>query len=223
MGDVISLGARRAARRTPLSGPVAPGAPAPRLTFFFDLSSPWTYLAAERAERRFAGICWRPAAGATFAGARHLPSEAAARAAAERRADELHMPLVWPEGWPGGGVVAMRVASLAAEEGRAAAFALAAGRLAFCGGFELDDPEVIAEAAAAAGLPLEEALVAAGQKGRDIALRRTSRALVRRGADELPVILVDRLLFSGERRLPEALAAATAMPLERRRRRAGPT
>jgi 2-hydroxychromene-2-carboxylate isomerase len=193
------------------------------VTFFFDLSSPWTYLAAERADRMFAEIRWRPASGATFAATRSQPTQAALRAAAERRAAELRMPLVWPDEWPAGSARAMRVASLAAEQGRAAAFALAAGRLAFCGGFELDDPEVIAEAAAAAGLPLEDALAAAAQKGRDIGMRRTSRALVRRGADELPALLVDRLMFCGERRLADAMAAAMATPQERRRRRVRPT
>jgi 2-hydroxychromene-2-carboxylate isomerase len=166
----------------------------------------------------FVDVRWRPATGGTFAAARAQPSQAALRAAAARRAAELRMPLVWPEDWPSGSEVAMRVASLAAEQGRAAAFVLAAGRLAFCGGFELDDPEVIAEAAAAADLSLEDVLAAAGQKGRDIAMRRTSRCLLRRGADELPAILVDRLLFCGERRLTDALAAASATPLERRRR-----
>ena len=62
----------------------------------------------------------------------------------------------------------MRVASLAAAEGgHAAPFVLAASRLAFCGGFDLDDPEVLAEAAAAAGLGLPEVLAAAGDRSRD--------------------------------------------------------
>jgi 2-hydroxychromene-2-carboxylate isomerase len=223
VGDLISLAARRAARRSPLAGPATPGGPAARVTFFFDLSSPWTYLAAERAERMFAGVRWRPAAGEPFSGTRPRRDEAALRSAAERRAAELRMPLVWPEDWPAGSDVAMRVASLAASDGRAAQFVLAAGRLAFCGGFRLDDPEVLAEAAAAADLALDDALAAAGQKSRDIAMRRTSRALLRRGAEELPVILVDRLLFSGERRLADARAAAAALPLQRRRRPAEAT
>ena len=37
-----------------------------------------------------------------------------------------------------------------AEGGRGAGFVLAASRLAFCGGFDLEDPEILAEAAAAA-------------------------------------------------------------------------
>src|SRR3954471_551195 len=160
MGDVISLGDVRAARaesRGP--GPASSGR-APRVTFFFALVSPWTYLAAERAERLFAGDRWRPATGDAIAGGRTAPDprDEAERVAAERRAAALRLPLVWPEGWPLSGRAAMRTAALAAERGRAAPFVLAASRLAFCGGFELDDPEVIAEAAAAAGLALDDAL-----------------------------------------------------------------
>ena len=55
----------------------------------------------------------------------------------------------------------MRVAVLAAERGRGAAYVLAATRLAFCGGFDLDDPEILAEAATASGLTYEECMLAA--------------------------------------------------------------
>jgi 2-hydroxychromene-2-carboxylate isomerase len=219
MGDLISLAKVRAAR--PQSG----SADAPlygrgqRVTFFFDLVSPWTYLAAERAERLFGGGRWRPATGDAIAGGRRAPDprDEAQRAAAERRADELRLPLVWPEAWPASGRGAMRVAALAAEQGRAAPFVLAASRLAFCGGYELDDPEVIAEAAAAAGLALDDALTAAGEIRRDGPMERTALRLLRRGADELPAVVVGRQLFAGEGRLAEAAAAAAAPPPLRRR------
>ena len=61
----------------------------------------------------------------------------------------------------------MRAAAYAAEQGRGGEFVLAAGRLAFAGGFDLDDPEILAEAAAAAGIPLEDCLHAAGDFARD--------------------------------------------------------
>ena len=61
----------------------------------------------------------------------------------------------------------MRAAAYAAEQGRGRDFVLAAGRLAFCGGFDLDDPEILAEAAAAAGIPLEDCFHAAGDQRRD--------------------------------------------------------
>jgi 2-hydroxychromene-2-carboxylate isomerase len=214
MGEVISLNERRARRglaASPASAPRPVHGPArPRVTFFFDLVSPWTYLAAERAERILPGGRWRPATGEVLLGGRTVadPRDLARRAAAERRAAELRLPLVWPEGWPISGQSAMRVAAMAAERGRAAPFVLAAGRLAFCGGYDLDDPEVIAEAAAAAGLALDDALRAAGQVGRDGGMERAAMRLLRRGADELPAAVVGRMLFAGEARLAEAAAAA---------------
>jgi len=213
MGDVISLTERRASRRASAVREAAgdPGRRA-RVTFYFDLASPWTYLAAERAERMFPGGRWRPATGDVLLGGRTAPDprDEELRDAAERRARELRLPLVWPEGWPVTGQGAMRVAAMAAEHGHAAPFVLAAGRLAFCGGYDLDDPLVIAEAAAAAALPLDAALTAARQVGRDGGMERTAMQLLRRGADELPVAVVGRQLFSGEGRLAEAAAAAVA-------------
>jgi 2-hydroxychromene-2-carboxylate isomerase len=225
MGDVISLMERRARRAVVATAdpPLRRGA-RPRVTFFFDLASPWTYLAAERAERLFPDGRWRPATGEVLVGARTAPDprHRASRDAAERRAAELRLPLVWPEGWPVCGQGAMRVAAMAAEAGHAAPFVLAAGRLAFCGGYDLDDPEVIAEAAAAAGLALDDALVAAGEIRRDGGMEREAMRLLRRGADELPAAIVGRRLFAGESRLAEAAAAAAAPPTLPRRRTARP-
>ena len=188
------------------------------MSFYFDLLSPWTYLAAERVERQFAGVRWRPVVPDVLA-----PEETdeGARRAVELRAAELRMPLVWPETWPSAGRRAMRVASLAAQRGRAAPFVLAASRLAFCGGYDLDDPEALAEAAAAAGLGLEECLKAAGDLRRDGPLERAGLRLLAQGAAELPVFVVGHVLFCGERRLGEAAAMAdgrglTAAPPLRR-------
>lgn len=203
MGDVIRLDERRAAAR---QAPAGRASTRLKATFYFDLASPFTYLAAERVDRLFPGLTWRPAmTEALHAG---NPDSEAARAAAEERALALHMPLVWPDVYPAGARIAMRVAALAASEGgHAAPFVLAASRLAFCGGFDLDDPEVLAEAAAAAGLGLPEVMAAAGDPSRDGQLEATSLRLLAHGADELPVLKVGRTLFCGEHRLAEAAAA----------------
>jgi 2-hydroxychromene-2-carboxylate isomerase len=122
----------------------------------------------------------------------------------------LRMPLVWPERTPVTARAANRVAALAAERGCAAAFVLAAGRLAFCGGFDVEDPEILAEAAAAASLGLEDCLRAAGDARRDAALLATGDKLVAMGADRLPALRVGRVLFCGEDRITEAASAARA-------------
>jgi 2-hydroxychromene-2-carboxylate isomerase len=180
------------------------------VSFYFDLVSPWTYLAAERVDRAFGDVRWRPAMADALAGGRRvraLPEEVVRRAADER-AGQLGMPLVWPERWPAVGDGAMRVASLAAEIGCGGPFVLAASRLAFCGGYDVDDPEVLAEAAAAAGVGLDEALRAAGEGHRDGSLERAALALLRGGADTLPAIVVGGTLYAGEGRLAEAAAAS---------------
>lgn len=203
MGQVISLDDRRSER---LRGTAAGRASVAATTFFFDLGAPSTYFAAERAERMFGGLRWCPAV---------MPG-AGSEDGADARALELRMPLVWPEAQPTACRSAMRVAAYAAERGQASAFVLAASRLAFCGGFDLDDPEILAEAAAAAALPLEECFTAAGDRGRDAVMEEEGRRLRAGGADRLPVVAVGARLFAGEERLAEAAAAARQPPSSRR-------
>ena len=207
MGEVIRLSERRDALRRRDQGRRRRS----RAEFFFDLACPFTYLAAERVERSFDEVAWRPAS--TDALRRSSPAEddgsaVALRRAAEERAAALRLPLVWPENFPSAVPAAMRVASHAAERGRGAAFVLAATRLAFCGGFDLDDPEILAEAAAAAGVVLDDTLHAARDEGRDGAIEGAGRALLAAGADRLPALRVGRALYWGEERVGEALAAA---------------
>jgi 2-hydroxychromene-2-carboxylate isomerase len=110
----------------------------------------------------------------------------------------------------------MRVAAYAASVGRGAEFALAAGRLAFCGGFDLEDPEIIAEGAAAAGLALDACLAAAHDQRRDRDLEAAGRRLRAAGADRLPALSVSQTLFWGEERVAEAAAAARTQAAPRR-------
>jgi 2-hydroxychromene-2-carboxylate isomerase len=208
MGDVIKLSERREALRRRGS---ARRRPRSKADFYFDLACPFTYLAAERVERVFDEVAWRPASTDALRRASladDTVSAAAVRRAAEERAVALRLPLVWPERFPAAVPAAMRVASRAAEGGRGAAFVLAATRLAFCGGFDLDDPEILAEAAAAAGVALGDALRAAREAGRDGAIADAGRALFAAGADRLPALRVARALYWGEERVGEALVAA---------------
>ena len=208
MGDVIKLSERREALRRQRAGRQREPS---RAQFFFDLSCPFTYLAAERVERAFDEVVWTPASADALRRSCLADDDVAAagvRRAAEERAAELRMPLVWPEHYPTEVSTAMRVASCATEHGRGAAFVLAATRLAFCGGFDLDDPEILAEAAAAAGLVLDDCLQAARDTGRDGEIEAAGRALLAAGADRLPALRIGRALYWGERRVGEALAAA---------------
>lgn len=106
--------------------------------------------------------------------------------------------------------MARRAAGYAAECGPATAFALAAGRLAYCGGFDLEDPEILAEAAAAAGMKLDACLAAAGDPSWDGDLLATARGLLSRGVCELPAVRVGSRFIAGEHRLAEAAAMLRA-------------
>jgi 2-hydroxychromene-2-carboxylate isomerase len=202
MGDVVPLAQHRDMRITG-DGPMGVRRPS-RPALLFDLASPYTYLAAERGERLFADLAWCPA---IFEDAGDAGFDLLACERVQERALALRLPLIWPERFSAGGRRAMRVAALAAERRRAASFVLAATRLAFCGGFDVDDPEALAEAAAAAGLPLDEALAAARDGSRDAPMVAQGRLVAAAGGDRLPAVRVRGALFCGEERLEEAAAA----------------
>jgi len=213
MGDVINLAEQRAARRRE-----AGRRDDRRAEFFFDLGCPATYLAAERVERSFAQVAWTPVTGAALLRDPRAVDDAGSpemRARAEARAAQLRLPLTWPDHFPAPVPAAMRAAAYAAEQGQAAPFVLASTRLAFCGGFDLDDPVILAEAAAAAGIGLDECLHAAGDATRDAAAELGARRLLAAGADRLPALRIGGELFSGEERLGEAAAAARSRPAAR--------
>ncbi len=223
MGQLIDLSTARATQAARRGRHVAPGAPASApagplgagesgeaATFWLDVASPFTYLATERVERVHGELRWRPVLGHLVPGTASWegPGGAAARAHAERRAEALRMPLVWPERSLSRARAVTRAAAHAAEHDRAGAFVLAAGRLAFCGGFDLDDPEVLAEAASAAGLVVEDCLSAASDTARDVEIETATRCLAAAGVDGLPVLQLGGRLFCGEERLAEAAEKA---------------
>ncbi|MEA2170434.1 MAG: hypothetical protein QOF76_3734, partial [Solirubrobacteraceae bacterium] len=191
MGDLVSLEDRRRLRTE--------CAPA-RVRCYVDLACPFSYLTAERVERAFDRVSWRLASTASVERRGPLTGDALARArrVAEARASQLRLPLVWPDRYPASAPAAMRVANRAVELGRGGAFVLAAGRMAFGGGFDLDDPETLAEAAAAAGLDLEDSLEAARDVRRDEVIDAAGRRLLAVGADRLPALRSGRSLFWGE-------------------------
>jgi 2-hydroxychromene-2-carboxylate isomerase len=204
MTEVIQLAGRPAAELPAVA----------TTTFFFDLASPDTYLVVERIERRFGDAGWQPAV-LEHGGRPGGHERARVVAAVEQRARDLRMPLVWPERFPAPVPSAMRVATYAAERGCAAAFAIAAGRLAFCGGFDVEDPAILADAAAAAGLDVKEALAAARDERRDGAVAEAGRALWVEGVSTLPALRYEDRIHCGEQRITAALllhARATAEP-----------
>jgi 2-hydroxychromene-2-carboxylate isomerase len=202
MGDLIVLGDRleeHSALR--LDG----GRPA----FYFDLGCPLSYLAAERVERLLGEVEWVPVRSRSVG----CPAPAK-QEVAEERARALRLPIVWPERYPRRVPHATRAAVYACEGGVGARFALAAFRLAFCGGYDIDDPGVLSELAASVAIPRAGCLDAAADPRRDEALEAAVRGLGRRGVRTLPGFRVGDRWFEGE---PSLLSAAA---LERDRRHA---
>jgi 2-hydroxychromene-2-carboxylate isomerase len=179
--------------------------------FYFDLGDPFTYLAAERVELALPGAVWLPASAAALARDQGW-ADRAVREQARERAEALGVPLSWPEGGDDAALAANRAAAFASAAGRGAAFAVAAARLAFCGGFDLAHPEVLAEAAAAAGVDLDGCLKAAGDPGRDGEIEAAGRRLLAAGAERLPVLCLGPRLFAGEDQLSAGLACARSAP-----------
>ncbi len=218
MGQVIYLNERRSERSRShvVTQPL----------FFFDVSCPLSYLSAERIERKLGEVEWVPVDGASLragnvarnvaADPPHVDAELhVLRSRADSCARALRLPLVWPDRFPGAARCAQRAAAFACEIGAGAAFALAASRLAFCGGFDLEDPETLAEAAAAAGVPLEECLSAAGETWRDEELEANADMLRARGISELPAIRIGDQWFEGEAGLLAAGALIAGPRVER--------
>jgi 2-hydroxychromene-2-carboxylate isomerase len=204
MGEIIYLDEWRADHfRSTAEAPPA---------FFFDLSCPLSYLSAERVERNLGKAEWIPvSAEMVHAGQPRLSSGAHAdeddvREFAEAQARALRLPLVWPDRFPNPVPHAQRAAAYAVTIGAGPQFALAASRLAFCGGFDLSDPEFLAEAAAASAVPLSTCLRAAGDPAWDAPLEATAHSLRLRGIRELPAFRVGKRWFEGGSGLLHAAA-----------------
>jgi 2-hydroxychromene-2-carboxylate isomerase len=204
MGVVIELKDQLADRSRPRG--------VSRAAFFYDLACPFSYLVAEGVERVLGEVEWIPAPAVGLDGGVLWARYEAMRALAEREARAVRLPLVWPDQFPANPRHALRAATYAAENGAGASFGLAALRLAFCGGFDLEDPEIIAVAATAAGLSIDACLNAARDPSRDRPLWATARGLHARGVRRLPSIRLGRRLLSGERVLESvALIGAHAL------------
>jgi 2-hydroxychromene-2-carboxylate isomerase len=204
MGVVIELKDQLADRSRPRGG----AGPA----FFYDLACPFSYLVAERVERVMGEVEWIPAPAVGLDGGALWTRFEATRGLAEREARAVRLPLVWPDQFPANTRHALRAATYAAENAAGASFALAAMRLAFCGGFDLEDSEILGEAAAAAGLSVDACLSAARDSTRDLPLWATARGLHKRGVRRLPALRLGRRWLEGERVLDSvALLGASGL------------
>jgi 2-hydroxychromene-2-carboxylate isomerase len=192
--------------------------------FYFDLQSPLAYLAAERVLHVLPGPAeWQPVLARELPRATEPASSTATaeadqawRAEIAERARELRLqPLRWPEPFPFESSRAMRAATYAKSIGRVVPFAQAAFRQAFAGGRNLQEDESILIAAAAC--EMHPAAVLRGIELRSVAsqLAATTRDAAILEIKTVPTIVVDGVLFEGERAIERAaeqmLAAGSAL------------
>jgi 2-hydroxychromene-2-carboxylate isomerase len=191
-----------------------------RPVFYFDLGSPYAYLAAERisglfAEAELEAPEWQPVLlGGLFKrfgrGSWGLTDQReAGLAEVERRAATYGLPPIrWPDPFPGNTLTAMRAAAFAKQTGRTVAFALAAFRQAFAAGRDLSDPDNVLIAAAACELHPAAVAKAVESAAVKDALRAATDAAGAAGVQGVPCTVVGAEVFWGDDRLEDAVAAA---------------
>jgi 2-hydroxychromene-2-carboxylate isomerase len=195
-----------------------------RAVFYYDFSSPYSYLAAERISGVFAEAgaeqpVWQPI---SFG---HVLKESGRRPWSmqpdgpnpddleeiRRRAAERGLPeVVYPKGWPEDNysLAPIRAAVYAKESGRVVSFSLAAFRQAFAAGRDLSDVDNVLLAAAACELHPNAVLKGIETRSVKDALRRATEEAIGRGVEGVPTVALGDKLFWGDDRLEEAAAAA---------------
>ncbi len=192
----------------------------PEATFYFDLGSPYAYLAAERISGLFADAGleqpeWQPILlGGLFKrfgrdSWGNGPEREKGIAEVERRSAAYGLaPLAWPDPWPGNTLFAMRAATFAKQTGRTVSFALAAFRQAFAAGRDLTEPDNVLIAAAACELHPNALLKGVQTDAVKGALREATDRAAELGVIGVPSLLIGEEVFWGDDRLEEAVAPA---------------
>jgi 2-hydroxychromene-2-carboxylate isomerase len=180
--------------------------------FYFDLRSPFAYLAAERALSVLPAPCeWQPVCSRLLPGAerfeayRSAQERLAMREDVERRAAALGLaPLRWPAPFPFDSEFAMLAATFAKRIGKTVAFALAAFRQAFAGGRALSVTDNVLIAGAACEMHPTAILRAARTRGLRAELERASALARSFGVADVPAVRVGERVLVGEAALEEA-------------------
>jgi 2-hydroxychromene-2-carboxylate isomerase len=185
--------------------------------FYYDLMSPYAYLAAERLARVLPQAAeWQPVllgglfklTGRSSWALGDYERRRRGMAEIERRAASYAMPaLRWPDPWPSSSLTAMRMAVHARLAGREREFATAAFRTAFVEGRDLGQMRHLLSAAAAAGFDEPEVLEALADRSVKAGLQAATDAAHARGVFGVPTVAAGDELFWGDDRLEEAAEA----------------
>jgi 2-hydroxychromene-2-carboxylate isomerase len=196
----------------------------PSVTFYFDVGSPYAYLAAERLHTLLPeGVQWQPVlvgglfklTGRSSWALGDYRRRQAGMAEIERRARRYQLPPIqWPDPWPNDYLLVMRATTFAFAEGRGREFAQRAARDAFQLGRDLTVPAHVWHAAERAALDPEKVAAAT----RDPAIKQTLRDATdvahARGVFGVPTIAVGDELFWGDDRLEDAAAYSASLAPE---------
>jgi 2-hydroxychromene-2-carboxylate isomerase len=183
-------------------------------SFYFDLSSPEAYLAAERILQLLPQAAeWQPVLASALGGAARLDAlgrreqQEINREEIARRARELQLqPLRWPEPFPFDPTLAMRVATYAKSIGRTVPFAQAAFRQAFAGGHSLSETDHVLIAAAACEMHPAAVLRGAELRSVERELAAATASAASMDIIDVPAIRVGERVFGGERAVEDAAA-----------------
>jgi 2-hydroxychromene-2-carboxylate isomerase len=183
-------------------------------TLYYDLGSPYAFLAVERVAR----VLGRPPSlqpvllGAIFRMRDRgswgwTDAREGNIAEVERRAAAYGLPpLRWPAGWPNNMLRAMRAATWATDVGAGERFSRVAFRRAFLGGGDLSDLDVLADVARAARLDPVEMLDAIERRAIKARLRDATDAAWARGVTGVPTLVAGDEVFYGDDQLESAAA-----------------
>jgi len=184
--------------------------------FYYDLNSPYAWLAAERVNHVLPRPpVWRPVSLSHILKAtQRLPwSLGEGRdegiVEVERRAAERRLPAIrWPDGWPAQTIpmAGLRAATFAAEIGKSVSFSLAAFRQTFLAGRPMNDLDNVLIAGAACELHPNAIKAALKRDSIKQKLTDATNEAIERGVTGVPTVAVGDELFWGDDRLEDAAA-----------------
>ncbi|BCW88363.1 2-hydroxychromene-2-carboxylate isomerase [Alphaproteobacteria bacterium SO-S41] len=193
----------------------------PKLEFFFDCSSPWTYLAFSRVQAFAAGaeIIWRPIlVGGVFNAVNTAVYERRAKPEPRQKryfdkdmqdwARLCGVKIVWPPSvFPVNSVKAMRGAYHAIDQGRLVPYATEVFQAYWGDNRDISDVSVLRACAERAGLEGSTFLTAVDAPENKDRLRQATQDLIDRGGFGSPTMFIGEDMYFGNDRLPLVEAA----------------
>ena len=197
-----------------------------RLDFYFDCSSPWTYLAFHAvqplAAELGAAIAWKPIlVGGVFNAVNQTVYESRTKPNPLKQAYMLKDLAAWaalyglrivfpPTVFPVNSVKCMRGAFVALDEGKLIAYSTAAFDAYWGDDRDISKEDVLADIATKAGLERQRFFSAIETDACKARLRANTDELIARGGFGSPTLFVGSAMFFGNDRLPLVRAALEA-------------